>query len=98
MLRHVHKHLHRHGKKEPIDYVVRFFMVATPLFELPQAYTIYHAQSARDVSLITWLFFLFSSIAWLAYGFKQKLTPLIVAYSLYMIIEISIVIGVIMYS
>ena len=103
MSRHIHKHLiHKTSKKtekkEFADYLVRFFMIATPMAELPQAYTIYHAHSAKDVSLFTWAFFAMSSTAWLLYGVKHKLFPLIVAQSLYLVVESSVVFGVILYS
>jgi uncharacterized protein with PQ loop repeat len=99
MAHHAHKkHFAKLNKKDPIDYIIRFFMIITPLAELPQAITIYEQRSARDVSMVTWVFFAASSTAWLIYASRQKLLPLMVAYSLYLIIEISIVIGIIIYS
>lgn len=98
MARFVHKKPTKNKKAEPIDYLVRFFMVATPLFELPQAYSIYSTQDAQGVSLLTWGFFACSSVVWLAYGWRAKIKPLVVAYSLYLTIESSIVIGIVMYS
>lgn len=73
-------------------------MVATPLFEIPQVYAIYSTQDATSVSLITWGFFLMASVVWFIYGLRQKLLPLIVAYSLYFIIELILVIGIVRYS
>ena len=99
MAHFVHKRLVKHKQpKEPIDYLVRFFMIATPLFEIPQAVSIYGLRSAYGVSFLTWLFFACSSGVWLVYGWKQKLRPLVIAYSLYLTIETAIVIGIIMYS
>lgn len=100
MLHHVRKHVHdqHKAKKEPIDYIVNFFMIATPMAELPQAYQIYQYQSAEHVSAFTWSFFTMASVVWLYYAYKHKLRPLVIAYSLYMTIEISIVIGIFMYS
>jgi uncharacterized protein with PQ loop repeat len=72
-------------------------MVATPLAEVPQAYNIYHLQSAREVSLITWTFFAMSSIVWLTYAIKYKITPLAIASSLYLVVEASVVVGVLIY-
>ncbi len=83
---------------EAIDYIVRFFMIATPLAELPQAYNIYHLRSAREVSVITWSFFMLSSTVWFIYAFKHKILPLIVANSLYLTVEVSIVIGIVIYK
>lgn len=100
MVRHAHghRHLHTKPKKDWFDYLLYAFMVATPLFELPQAWKIYTTQSAADVSLLTWGFFVLSNIAWIAYAIRNKLTLLIFIYFLYMIIEISVVIGILIYS
>lgn len=95
---HAHRHLHRKKPKDWFDYLLYTFMIATPLFELPQAWAIYSTQSAQDVSLTTWGFFVISNLAWGAYAIRNKLTPLIVTYSLYMIIELSIVMGIILYN
>lgn len=95
---HAHRHLHRKKQKDWFDYILYFFMVATPLFELPQAWKIYTTQSAADVSLATWSFFVLSNFVWIAYAVRNKLLPLIIAYSLYMLIEVSIVIGILLYS
>lgn len=95
---HAHKHLHKKPKKDWFDYLLYAFMVATPLFELPQAWKIYTTQSAHDVSLSTWGFFVISNAAWILYAIRNKLWPLIVVYSLFMVIEVSIVIGILLYS
>lgn len=100
MVRHAHghKHLHAKPKKDWFDYLLYAFMLATPLFELPQAWKIYAAHSAADVSLSTWEFFVLSNIAWIAYAIRNKLKLLIFIYSLYMVIEASVVVGILIYS
>jgi uncharacterized protein with PQ loop repeat len=102
MPHHTGHHLvhNKKSKKQtvPFDYVVRFFMIATPLFELPQAWHIYATQSAKDVSLPTWAFFALADVVWIIYAFKLGSVPLQIAYSLYLIIEVSIVIGIVLYS
>jgi uncharacterized protein with PQ loop repeat len=95
---HAHRHLHKKPQKDWFDYILYAFMVATPLFELPQAWKIYTTQSAADVSLTTWGFFLLSNVAWILYAIRNKLKLLIFIYCLYMVIEVSIVIGILVYS
>jgi uncharacterized protein with PQ loop repeat len=92
------RHLPKKKQKEPFDYVVYFFMIATPLFEVPQAYTIHSTQSAESVSPYTWGFFFIASFVWLTYAVKHKLKPLIFMYSMYLVVEATIVAGIIMYS
>jgi uncharacterized protein with PQ loop repeat len=94
--RHIlHKKVSETPRKQPFDYVVYVFMIATPLFELPQAISIYSARSAENVSLLTWGFFFINGIVWLAYVIRKRLRPLIVMYALYMIVEAGIVAGII---
>lgn len=73
-------------------------MVATPLFEVPQAWAIYSSHSAVNVSLTTWGFFSFANIAWIIYAMRHHYWPLIITSSLYMIIEVSIVVGILIYN
>lgn len=97
MLHHIKKSKH-HKKQTPLDIVLYFFVFTTPLFELPQAYIIYSNQDARGVSVLTWAYFAISSIAWVTYGIRKRIRPVVFAYSLYLVIETSIVIGIIRYS
>lgn len=87
-----------HLEKTFYDTVIYFFAFTTPLFELPQAYIIYSHQSANDVSTATWVYFSVASLVFLTYSVKRKIKPLIIAYSLYLLIEIIIVAGIIRYS
>jgi uncharacterized protein with PQ loop repeat len=92
------KKIHAAPQKEFFDYIVYFFTIATPLFELPQAYAIYANGSAEDVSLLTWSFFLIDNLVWIIYAIKRRVTPLLVTTALYLLIELVIVIGIILYT
>ncbi|HEU5188028.1 MAG TPA: hypothetical protein VFT87_06030 [Candidatus Saccharimonadales bacterium] len=91
-------HLHNKKRKDLFDYSVYFFMIATPLFELLQVHAIYSSKDARSVSLWTWGFFMFSSIAWFFYGIRRRILPIVVMYSLYCVIEAVVVAGILLYS
>lgn len=99
MVRHAHAHRHLHKKKQrdKLDYLLYIFMILTPLFELPQAWNIFSSKSAAEVSLATWSFFAVSNVAWITYAIRNKLRPLIVVYSLYLVIETAIVVGILLY-
>lgn len=99
MVRHAHaqKHLREKARRDSLDWILYTFMVATPLFEIPQVVEIYRTKSAQDVSLITWSFFALSNLAWIAYAIRHKLWLLVLIYSLYFILEICIVIGILLY-
>jgi uncharacterized protein with PQ loop repeat len=93
-----HKHtLHTKPKKEFFDYIVYFFTIATPLFELPQAYAIYANKSAEDVSMLTWSFFLIDNFVWIIYAIKRRVLPLLITTALYLAIETIVVIGIFIY-
>jgi uncharacterized protein with PQ loop repeat len=94
----VHRKRAAHKRRQPFDYVVYFFTVATPLFELPQAISIFHNHDASSVSASTWMFFVVSSVVFTLYAIRERLKPLIVAYSLYTIVESIIVVGIILYE
>ncbi len=102
-LSHHHHFKKKHTKakksaKKPIDYFVYFFMFLSPLFEIPQAVNIYTQKSAHTVSLTTWVLFFLASIAWLIYGVRNQLKSIMAIQILYMIIEASVVIGILRYS
>jgi uncharacterized protein with PQ loop repeat len=93
-----HHHSWHKKKKDPFDYVIYFFTVATPLFEIPQAYIIYTNHNAQDVSIYSWGFFLIDNLVWIVYALHHKLKPLLFTSILYFIIELVIVIGIFKYS
>jgi uncharacterized protein with PQ loop repeat len=82
-------------KPENIIYVFAF---TTPFFEIPQLINIVVAKSAEHVSLVTWVYLAISSFAWLLYGIKKKIKPLIVSYILYTLAEFSVVIAILLFS
>jgi|SRR4051812_19867781 uncharacterized protein with PQ loop repeat len=94
------KHIHRTPKKhrDMFDYVVYFFMIATPLFELPQLLAIYGKHSAENVSLATWAFFCVDNIVWMIYGVRKQEWPVFFTSALYTIMEVAIVVGILLYS
>lgn len=65
---------------------------------LPQVLQIWIGQDASGVSLISWSYYCFYSAMFLIYGSIHKELPIIVAYSLALVLYILIVIGTIMYS
>jgi uncharacterized protein with PQ loop repeat len=85
-------------KRDFFDYAIYFFTVATPLFEIPQAYTIFATHNASGVSIWTWGFFLIDNLFWIFYGWRRRIMPLIVTSILYLVIELIIVIGIMKYA
>jgi uncharacterized protein with PQ loop repeat len=86
------KHKSKHG-----DALVYFFAFATPLFMIPQALEIFKNQSADNISLTTWVFFILADFVWIAYAIRHRLRPILYGHLLYLGIEAPIVTGILMY-
>ena len=81
-----------------IDKVVMFTGLIGPIASIPQAIAIYSAQDAAGVSLITWGLFIVTNAALLIYSLVHKLPALIVSNICWVIIEVIVVLGILMYS
>lgn len=78
--------------------VIYVVAVAEPLANLPQIYTIYHTHTAAGVSITSWLFYALFAAAWLWYGINMRVRPNIVAGAMFLITDLSVVFGAIMYG
>ena len=97
------KLIHKKRKKKTkvqiyIDKIVYVLAILVPILTLPQLFKIWVNQTAQGVSLTSWATYLIASIVWLIYGVIHKAKPLIIMYILWIIIDLVIVIGIIMYS
>jgi uncharacterized protein with PQ loop repeat len=80
-----------------IDELAYVFGIAGPLFSIPQLYAIWSTHDAKGVSLISWSAFTVGSLFWLFYGLTHKEKPIIISQSLWFILQLIIVIGIILY-
>lgn len=90
-------HLAQQQKKE-LDYVGYAIIVITLFITLPQIITIYENESAQDVSLITWVGYLFLGIWWLFYGIEKDVKPMIISSLIHIVINIIMVYGIIKFQ
>lgn len=81
-----------------VDKAVYIAAFVEPATTVPQVMTIYNTKSAAGISLISWVAYLFFSILWLWYGIVHKQKALIVAYTLFGITEVLVIIGGILYG
>lgn len=89
---------HTNKLKNFIDKMVYIAGIVSPLFTFPQVYKIWINKSALDVSLITWITYLFVSIIWLLYGVLHKEKPIIILNFGLTIVNFLIVLGTIIYG
>lgn len=71
--------------------------IVQPLITLPQIITIYSNQSSQDVSLLTWVGYLFFGITFLVYGLAFKLKPIWIGQIIWVTMQAIIVVGILLY-
>lgn len=69
-----------------------------PIMTIPQLMKIWVEKNASGVSVISWGAYLVTAIFWLSYGIAHKEKPIIFTYSIWIVLEIFIVIGTLMYG
>ena len=78
--------------------LVLLVAIIEPLSTVPQIITTYTLQDATGVSLLSWLLFTCASIVWLIYGIKIKSNPLIASSVMWVLTEIILIVGIVIYS
>lgn len=92
-------HLHLDGKREltVIDKSMTVAAVVSPLMTLPQIWLIFSTESAVGVSLFTWASYLIFNLVFLTYGIAHTIKPLIVTSVIWIIMDILVVTGTVVY-
>ncbi len=72
--------------------------VVGPFTVLPQTYSIFSTHSAKGVSLATWSLIFIVTFPWILYGLAHKEKSIIVSFILWEIVNLSVVIGVLVYG
>lgn len=101
---HIQKHVQKkrkQSKKQQSPMIDKLMLVVAfvyPLTGLGQAIEIFNNQDAAGVSLIAWGGFIFFGLIYFFYALAHRLIPLIIAQIFWIIIEIAVVIGIILYG
>jgi uncharacterized protein with PQ loop repeat len=77
--------------------LVFFVSIAEPVATLPQIYTIWVYKQTAGVSLLSWCLYLFAAGVWLTYGFNRNDRALIVSSFAWVITEVLVVIGILLF-
>jgi uncharacterized protein with PQ loop repeat len=106
-LHHIEKRKRTVGQHEPypskdkLKNIVDKSIYLTGIFGLimtiPQIFKIWVEQNVSGISVLTWAAYLLMSLTWVAYGILHKEKPLIITYSLWIIMKLIIIIGVMLY-
>lgn len=72
--------------------------VVQPLTTIPQVIQLYTSQDASGLSLFTWLGYALVGLIFLAYGIQYRLVPIALTQILWFTLQMSIVIGILIFS
>jgi len=104
---HIHKRKRVHVKLEEyphkhlgirfLDRLLLVVAVIGPLMTLPQIIKIFSTHDATGVSALTWSLFLILGSPWIVYGVVHKEKPIVIAHTLWMIMNALVVTGALLY-
>lgn len=80
-----------------IDRICMLFSVAMPLTAIPQIHLIYTTKNVSGVSLLMWVFYCVGVIPFLIFGIVHKERQLIVLNTLWLIMQLIVIAGIMMY-
>ncbi len=72
--------------------------VVGPFTVLPQIYSIFTSHSAKGVSLATWALIFIVTFPWILYGVAHKDKSIIVSFTLWEVVNLAVVVGVVIYG
>jgi len=80
-----------------LERVLRMMSVATMLMTVPQVLTIWVGRDAGGVSLLSWGAYLVSALLWFVYGFRKGDKTIYLACIGWIVLDVAVVAGVVLY-
>ena len=102
-MRHLGERKKKHVNKQTpfkkfIDKLIYIFVFGVPILTIPQITKIWFGQNASGVSLIAWTTYMVSSVVWLFYGIAHKEKPIIISGAIWIVLDLFIVVGIVLYG
>lgn len=103
---HLSFRFHHHKKKrekpsenyvKKLDQVCLLFSVLMPATTIPQIFKIYSTQDVTGLSLSMWVLYTIGVIPFLIYGIVHKEKPLVLLNILWLIAQVVIITGILLY-
>ena len=88
----------RSGWKRLLDKAVYGVGILGPVMTIPQIALIYVGRDATGVAPESWFMWAIFDIPWILYGFAHKERPIVVTYTLWMLANLAVGIGAILYG
>ena len=85
-------------KKTKLEILIYIAALAGPLVLLPQVLNIYSTREASGLFLPTWAMLGLLNILWILYGRAHRETPIVIANTAFMLLNFSIVVGILFYN
>ncbi len=103
---HIRKRIHQlheaFPSSRPLVRVVDFFIYAGgiigPFVSLPQLLEVWVRKNAGSISVVTWSGYCVLTFLWIMYGVVHKEKPIIVANIVWLVFNVAITIGAIIYK
>ncbi len=92
-----HTDKNKNGVDDRLDYITNICAVILPFTTLDQLHIIYVQKQTVGVSAITWFLYAVLSIPLLIYSIKRKDFPMIILNGLWVIIDLTVWFGVMIY-
>lgn len=80
-----------------INFLIYWVAFLGPMMMFPQVIRVWQTRVVENLSLITWIFFLFMAIIWTIYGFIHKDKPIIIANFIWIIVDIFMIIAIFLF-
>lgn len=94
---HLLKFLSKKQNRTKIDALMSVAAIAHPLMALPQVVLIYSTKQVAGLSLFMWVAWLVLGLVFLAYGLAHRLKPYILMQVLWVVIDLLVISGILMY-
>jgi len=81
-----------------LDKLIFVAGVVGPVLSIPQIVLIYSNKDASDISAVSWFGWAALNIVWILYGLVHKEPPIVMTYTFWFIINLTVAFGAILYG
>ncbi|MBU1202312.1 MAG: hypothetical protein KJ583_03595 [Nanoarchaeota archaeon] len=89
---------HPDKTKRIMDKLVYAASIFAPIMTLPQVMIIWIDKNAQGISVVSWIAYMLCALIWLMYGFLHKEKPIIIMNLLWIVLDLLVIIGVMVYA
>ncbi len=103
---HIRKRIYKKHEQFPHPQKLKNFMdkaiypigILGPVMTVPQLLEVWTTKDVSGLSLLTWSSWVIIASFWLFYGVLHKEIPIILSYALWILVELGVVVGIILYK